>query len=235
MSKWGRFLAASLVICVAGTAPVSAQVTLTSFQFGSVSAAVNSSISLSSMISGGTALWSLGASCSSCVQVTNPSGFSAVNYGFSLGGSPGPAMNGASPLPNAPGIDEETFNGLGQLSVTGGSNGLLAFANFSTYSVYASPNSNAPVTFEIDLFSLTFNGNNYIGPFYLDITGTPTSPVTLTTVPNTSMVVFTTPLTIDWSASLSTTPLSAVPLPPSVCLLIGALGGLGIITRKRKT
>ena len=73
---------------------------------------------------------------------------------------------------------------------------------------------------------------------YLDIAGTTSSPITLTTVPLSPAVILIDPFTLDWTATLSDTRFggtsSSVPEPSTYALLLIGLVSLCWNAHRRK-
>lgn len=103
--------------------------------------------------------------------------------------------------------------------------------SFSSGTAYAVVGSTS-ATVEIDLTGASSNVLSLppSGPLYFDITGTTPGPVTLNGSGDFQISG------LDWTATLSTTPFSpasAVPLPPSLALLIAGITALGLFAARR--
>lgn len=201
-----------------------------------------------------------------CMTFTLPGGsptaggiFSVVSSPFNFISNPpisnDPTANNISAMPfgsAAPGVYFEQFGGFGAvglgtgvftpLNILGGAN------NFEGFTVYATPGGNT-ATFEFDLDQFATSSLLTLPnvPLYLDITGTTLTPVGLTDLTpgqHPDFLTFTTPLTVDFTVTLSDTkfspiptgggPIGGVPEPATWALLILGFAAVGGALRRSR-
>jgi hypothetical protein len=122
-------------------------------------------------------------------------------------------------------------------------------SNYFGASIWATPGSNtATMEFDLDNFATSNVVALPSGPLYLDVTGTTTSPVTLTDLTpgaTPDYWAFTDPLAIDFTITLSDTPFSpsgsgsngggpSVPEPWTWTVMLAGLFGLAMTRRARR-
>jgi hypothetical protein len=152
-------------------------------------------------------------------------------------------------VPIGTGQDDETLNSAQVISNGVGSypyttltlttaGGTLS-GNFSSLDIFATPGATA-AEFEFDLpantVSSTIAGIPTATALYLLVIGTTSSPVaTQNTLIGFSDFESFTSMSLDWSAELSTVPISPspVPIPASAWLLLSACGALALLSRRR--
>ncbi len=182
------------------------------------------------------------AQCTACVKATSSSAgqFTTIGtYNLNIGTIYGGTVNQATPITPGSSIYSQQFSfSGGSFSLTNGSSNLLS-GSFNGFSVYAQPGSSS-ATIQFDLTNASSNVSTLPSTPYFIVTGTTTSPVSISTmsipVAPYSLTNFN-PMTIDWSAKLSNTPysVSSVPEPGEWALMLSGLGLMGFMVRRKKS
>ncbi len=195
------------------------------------------------------------ARCGGCLAATAPDGSSLGTFDMQIASGP---FNFLSKVPSdgtqsaipVGGTDFVHFGGFGTVLIPNSinfNNFLIGGgSNFEGFSVYGTPGSST-ATIELDLDS--FVTSNLLTlpkePLYLYITGptaTALSLVDLTLGQTPDFQTFLTPLTVDFTVTLSDTPFSpsdttttttSVPEPWTWTLMLAGLLGLAALTRRR--
>jgi hypothetical protein len=189
-----------------------------------------------------------------CITATGANGTPLGAFNFSMSGSPwsyliDPVFDPTTTtVAVAPGGNYEHFEGYGGVNMLGGvfGNGpalLGGGPNFSAFSIYADPGaSTATVEFDLDQFAKSDVIALPSGPLYLQITGSTANPVSLYNLTPDRvhpLYTFTTPMTFDFTVTLSDTPFSRVigggggaPEPATWGLMLLGFAGAGIALRR---
>ncbi len=179
------------------------------------------------------------AGCTACVNATTSFGqLTTGTYDLNIDAFNGGPVNQATPITPGSNIYSQQFSFSGYFSLTNGSSNLLS-GPFRGFSIYAQPGSSS-ATIQFDFTWASSNVSTLPANPYFIVTGTTTSPVSLSTmsipVAPYSWTNFN-PMTIDWSAKLSNTPYSvnSVPEPGEWALMLSGLGLMGFMVRRKKS
>ena len=181
------------------------------------------------------------ASCTACVNATTSFGQLTTTigtYDLIIDGYNGGPVNQATSITPGSSIYSQQLSFHGQFNLTNGNNNLLS-GNLNGVSIYAQPGSSS-ATIQFDLTNASSNVSTLPANPYFIVTGTTTSPVSISTVSIPvspySWTNFNN-MTIDWSAKLSNTPysVSSVPEPGEWALMLSGIGLMGFIATRRKT
>lgn len=195
--------------------------------------------------------------CTGCITASSPGGAPLGVFNFSVGGLPWsylmdplvyPQTTTQGAIPGYGGYYEH-FEGYGSVGLSANGSPSLLSSDFNAFSLYAGANSTI-VEFDLDP-QYTSSGLVTLPniPLYLQITAATTSPITLTNLtPGRVNPVYTltTPITFDYTLTLTDTPYSAsysaggtggvvgVPEPGAWAMMILGFGGLGVMLRRRR-
>jgi len=195
--------------------------------------------------------------CSQCIAATGADGQSLGTFNFQIGGSPWSYLQDPLLYPTTAtrsyANGSEYFEGFGQVLFLNdaftGPHLLSGNGNFSGFSIYASPGAGtATVEFNLDQFAHSDLVDLPSGPLYLQITGVTGEPVSIVNLtPDRVNPVYTvkTPLTFDFTVTLSDTRFTPgggngdtgggpVPELHSWALMIAGFAATGSILRRRR-